>query len=416
MPCCIGCFIVLLVYIYLAHTAASAFVQLQPRIWNVSDGSGRPVNPSNVSSSEHGFVFSPRAPRELGECATDELVTACSDFVSSRPWKLVHFMSRTGDSGQDDVRLAAWWLPAERPDAPRIIVQNGCCRHSLDHTVQIIGSCLLRSLGYSVLAPSYREMGLSDNTSKHYYTWGHAYHYDVLGALDYAVADPDGELGGPGDWNAVGLMGFSMGGMVAGTVFGMEPRLPGVWLDGGMLTVSSAMHQGIVATLLESPECPPGTLLDCHGPFSRWLAAVVAPLASRMTNWVTGVDLMNRYPESALTSPQDASCQGRQRAVALLANRRDETVTFDQAEIYKRLFQDNSDRFDLRELWVEQFRCGTTTHCNFHAWRPEEYRRRLRRFWGSVFDNATHPAIPADDLPPLPDCPLHDCPAGWQGS
>lgn len=73
---------------------------------------------------------------------------------------------------------------------------------------------------------------------------GDAYVYDVLGAWDFVVADPDGKLGGPRSSDLVGVMGFSKGAFVSTTAFGMEGRIPGAWADGGPFTPEAVFKHG----------------------------------------------------------------------------------------------------------------------------------------------------------------------------
>ena len=61
------------------------------------------------------------------------------------------------------------------------------------------------------------------------------YHLDLLGAWDYAVADPDGLLGGELEEDQVGIMGFSKGGYGAAIAMGLEPRISACWIDSAPL-------------------------------------------------------------------------------------------------------------------------------------------------------------------------------------
>ena len=109
---------------------------------------------------------------------------------------------------------------------------------------------LLRTMGFSCLAPSVRDFGLSGpSTHPNVVTWGYVpwpvnsldspgaqdYHLDLLGAWDYAVADPDDLLGGTLEEDQVGIMGFSKGGYGAAIAMGLEPRISAAWIDSAPL-------------------------------------------------------------------------------------------------------------------------------------------------------------------------------------
>mmetsp|Transcript_118679 Transcript_118679/g.383217 ORF Transcript_118679/g.383217 Transcript_118679/m.383217 type:complete len:886 (-) Transcript_118679:113-2770(-) len=182
---------------------------------------GRPRwTPSNVT-------YSARFPA----CTSMDLVHEMRKFNSRHSWKLVTLTSRPGSAGQETVELDAWWLPVSNAAAPRIAVVHGNNANFNDWSVQLV-AYMLRSMGFAVLLPNLRDHGSAQKTSTAgKTTWGWAYHLDVLGAWDYLVHDPTGELGGALPPSQVGIMGFALGGFAAAAAMALEPDIPGVWLD-----------------------------------------------------------------------------------------------------------------------------------------------------------------------------------------
>lgn len=136
-------------------------------------------------------------------CYNVSILDDMDAFNKNSNWSLVTYQSRpgTGYDGSpiDTVELRGWWLPApgDSPEspAPRILLQHGF-RANSNKALQQFAAYVLRSLGFSVLLPNFRDHCYSDNTTEHVYQWSNAYPNDLLGAWDYARVDPDGLLGG----------------------------------------------------------------------------------------------------------------------------------------------------------------------------------------------------------------------------
>jgi len=222
-----------------SYDAANQFVTLSPKSLLVRDDEGRLYTPDNMTENPLSQV----AVGEIGACLSEQLEGNFSLYSADHGWALVRFPSRP-TARLETAELAAWWLPAANITAPRVVVGHGYGRNFDASYVQYV-AYFLRSIGISALVLNYRDHGLSANTSTHHSVWGWSYPDDMLGAWDYAVHDPDGLLGGPLEPGQVGLLGFSMGGFVAATAFGLEPRVPAVWLESAAFSVEGVLAPGI---------------------------------------------------------------------------------------------------------------------------------------------------------------------------
>ena len=117
--------------------------------------------------------------------------------------------------------LHAWWVPADRNDAPAIILVHGqsSCRRD---PVLLLPAGMLHRNGFSVLLVDLRDHGDSEVEDGHYANGTEEY-LDVLGAWDWLTsvkAIPAAR---------VGLLGESLGAAVATIAAGEEPRLAALW-------------------------------------------------------------------------------------------------------------------------------------------------------------------------------------------
>lgn len=413
--CSCGVLLLIVAYVLAAFHSAGKLIHISPQVKNITDVDGWPWTPANVTESWH------RSYGGLGMCTSDELLEAFREFSGSQPHKRVYFKSRLGDAGQDVVRLAGWWLPAaespglsaeERP--PRIVISHGFQRNSLDHTVQLTGY-MLRSMGISVLLVDLRDHGASAVSAHPLVLWGWAFPFDLLGAWDYAVKDPDGELGGPAGPERVGVMGFSMGGYVAATAFGMDHQVPAAWLDSPLIHLQETLHAQIKRKL-----------------FGMWvIPQLIAPLALRIAEWQAGVDLEEHCPSKSLgearagyrmamsgqasvpgSMPRSMASEGAAaplpRPVAVLGNELDDKTPPSQQRGILDLLYASPASYDVREDWMPRMRCGLATHVTLHNWRPAEYSARLCKFWHGALEGGN--ASLCRGLRSFADCPWDECP------
>ena len=308
------------------------------------------------------------------------LQAAMVKFNAKRPFKQVSFNSKQGDHGQETVLLKAWWLPAKSKKAPRVVVQHGNNVNSNDQTVQA-AAFLLRSAGFSVLLPDLRDHGWSGKTSHGNVGWAWSYYLDTAAAWEYAVGDPDGELGGAMSKDKVAIMGFSMGGLAASTAFGVLKDAPALWLDSAVFHPKEVFQYQIGIAVMD----------NWIGRFIAWFTIQPAWLIAR---WHAGVDINGQVPEDVMATPQ--------RSVALVHAGDDTTVPPNQVVEYKKLFEDKG--YSIKGMFTpEVSNCGSTTHCDMHVMYTNHYYKMVCSFFSEAFNVSVSAQAKACNKNPVPE-------------
>lgn len=272
-----------------------------------------------------------------GSCFGSKIVKEVEGFYKQNGFQLVSFPSRAGPAGQAAVDLKAWWIPPAGGDGsrgsslppPRVIVQHGTNQNQQKFEDQLAGY-LLASAGFGALLPSLRDHGYSGPSPHGLFSWGWDYPCDLLGAWDYARADPDGLLGGELPPGQVGLMGFSMGGFTAVNAFGVEPLVPAVWADSAVFNVKQILFYQLSLFF--------GSLglmfLESSWAFAK----------CRAYRW--GVQLDFHEPAKLLPSGPDTK-----RKVYVVQNLIDVTVPESHARSLMHLVSEYPDKYTLSGSW-----------------------------------------------------------------
>lgn len=142
----------------------------------------------------------------------------------------VTFQSR--DPQIPNAKLAAWWIPAEKADAPAVVLVHGVQSCRREATVLLAAGMLHRN-GYSVFLMDLRDHGDSEGDDARF-AGGSEEYMDVLGGWDWVRAQgvPAGRIG---------LAGFSFGSISAIVAGGQEPQVAAVWSDSS----TTKMYEGI---------------------------------------------------------------------------------------------------------------------------------------------------------------------------
>lgn len=182
-------------------------------------------------------------------CYSDDWLQEIIDFNENHehPGQIVRYKNRAGKGEQDKdiqmVELGGWLLPAATNSLGRIVVQHGFTSNS-NKMRQLAMGVMFRQLGFDVLMNNFRDHCYSDDSKARVTEWGHAYPYDLLGAVDYMRKDPDNKLGGAVENSKVGIMGISMGAFTAVNAFGMDSDVPAAWVDAPPSTPKSVFANG----------------------------------------------------------------------------------------------------------------------------------------------------------------------------
>jgi alpha-beta hydrolase superfamily lysophospholipase len=306
-------------------------------------------------------------------CYNVSILESMDAFNNNYPGRLVTYQSRPGTNHNgspiDVIELQGWWLPAPNESAaPRIVLQHGFTQNSNTHSQQLT-AYMLRSLGFSVFLPNFRDHCYSGNTSEHIYQWSNAYPLDLLGAWDYVVADPDGSLGGQRDARQVGLQGFSEGAFVISVAFGLESRAPAAWLDSGPWTPRSLFERGARWELEEMGLGFAASALTS----STWENVKKAALEK-------GVDLDWQLPQQTLPHGPDTK-----RPMYIVANEDDETVPYSEHLLLKEFLAKYPEKYTVVD-WVSTGVCHGSAHHQYIFSKYEEYKDRLCSFWAEAFN------------------------------
>ena len=140
---------------------------------------------------------------------------------------------------RDGVTLRGWWIPAVGSADRAVIFLHG---HggSMDPDVQYVPA--LHAAGFNMLMFDFRAHGRSDGRMS---TLGYLERQDVLGAVDLVRAR---------GISRIGLLGFSMGGIVAMLAAPICPDVQAVISDGGPASLKTALtvwawERGVPRTL-----------------------------------------------------------------------------------------------------------------------------------------------------------------------
>jgi uncharacterized protein len=245
---------------------------------------------------------------------------------------------------RDGVTLRGWWIPAApTPTFPRLVTGEEESDRaviflhghggSMDPDVQYVPA--LHAVGFNVLMFDFRAHGRSDGRVS---TIGYLERQDLLGAADFVRAK---------GINRIGLLGFSMGGIVAMLTAPLCPDVRVVISDGG----PARMRTALAVWAWE------------HG-VPRPLGAVLAWLALTVTSLRVGANQFHYEPVRWV---------GRiaPRPILFIHGERDPYVP--PADFAALVAAAN----EPREVW----RVPEAGHRTVDQVHPEEYRRRVVAFF-----------------------------------
>eukprot|EP00747_Dinoflagellata_sp_TGD_P115045 gnl/TRDRNA2_/TRDRNA2_172057_c0_seq1.p1 gnl/TRDRNA2_/TRDRNA2_172057_c0~~gnl/TRDRNA2_/TRDRNA2_172057_c0_seq1.p1 ORF type:complete len:526 (+),score=61.58 gnl/TRDRNA2_/TRDRNA2_172057_c0_seq1:57-1580(+) len=273
-------------------------------------------------------------------------------------WLEVSFLSRL-----DSRRVDALYFPSAVLGAPRVVLAHGIRASNLDSTVQA-AAYFLRHMNISVLVPNLRNHGGYGGFNS-VMIWKHQSR-DLLGAWDYAVADPDGLLGGPVERRSVGLYGFEFGGLAALTAFGAEPEVPALLLDGAVHDVQDMLRSRI----------------------ETWVPAFLE-WAFFGQAWSRCEALAEQELDED-TRRLDGRGAGVDGFVGIIHSLDDQFVPRRQRDLLLDSLRAHGGRLDFSMQWYPvSTETGSCVHKRaMHLDHPWEYWRFLCRFWATAFSSS----------------------------
>ncbi|HEX5014527.1 MAG TPA: alpha/beta fold hydrolase [Candidatus Limnocylindrales bacterium] len=156
-----------------------------------------------------------------------------ADFDAS-PYFMPEPETVTIPSRTPGVEVSGWYVPADAPDAPIVIVVHGLTACKRDHAVLLPAGMLHRN-GFSVLLIDLRDHG--DSTLEDgRYAGGTEEYLDVLGAWDWLQ---DAKGASP---NRIGLAGISLGAATVLIATGHEQGVAATWEDSSYADLPSIIR------------------------------------------------------------------------------------------------------------------------------------------------------------------------------
>jgi dipeptidyl aminopeptidase/acylaminoacyl peptidase len=137
-------------------------------------------------------------------------------------------------SREADIDISGWWVAADDPSAPAIVIVHGHTACKRDPDVLLPAGMLHRN-GFSVLLIDLRDHGASTREDGRY-AGGTEEYRDVLGAWDWLQS----AMGIPAD--RIGLLGVSLGAATVLIASGEEPRVAATWEDSSYADISVAIQ------------------------------------------------------------------------------------------------------------------------------------------------------------------------------
>jgi len=372
--CCCFCLLCLPALLYLAIVGGLGFLGNKSLAslsfssgHQVYSETGKVVTPNDVSDYEWWPACEGLPNRYTNcdaECCKCHMVDAFRAYNAQCKYSAVAFPSRRGNASQEIVNLTGWWLPADTPlnGRPAIVIQHGMGGSINDMRVQLT-AFLLRTAGFSVLLPNLRDHGSAGNSSHKKQSWGWDYPLDTLGAWDYVVQDPQGKLGGRREKKHVGLMGYSLGGFIAATAFGLEPKAPALFLDGAISDPKDLMTVEVERYL--------GYL----GPLKVIAPAFVEP-AWLLVGFLSGLDLRHALPEDTL-----AEGPSQRRPVMVMHAVNDTSAPRFMAEHYIDVLAHPEGRYNVSARFDLGGTCKEHDHNMLQWLHPRKYRQVLCDFF-----------------------------------
>jgi dipeptidyl aminopeptidase/acylaminoacyl peptidase len=241
---------------------------------------------------------------------------------------------------RDGLRLAAWWIPADRPDAPVVVMAHGAgsCRRD---PVMLLPAGMLHRNGFAVLIVDLRNQGDSTVTDARF-AGGTREYLDVLGAWDWVRA-----RGTPA--SRIGLLGESNGASTVVIAAGAEPRVAATWEDSGYADTWAAVSEEV----------------QRHG-FPEALT-----LGARLWGLLDGIDL-------DLHRPLDAIALIGNRPLMIVQGLADTRVDPQNALEFSAALQAVRGRASPATFWL----VPGAEHVQAAFTAPVEYERRLVAFFG----------------------------------
>jgi len=158
-----------------------------------------------------------------------------ASLITPQEANLLGYEDVTFPAAEDDTRIHAYFIPANDPDAPSVIIAHGtgACRRT---DLSIEPAQMLHDAGINALVIDLRNMGDSERTTGRM-AFGSLEYRDVIGAVDWLInergVNPD----------RIGVFGYSMGGATVFVAMGRDERIRAGWLDSAYFDLRGTIEE-----------------------------------------------------------------------------------------------------------------------------------------------------------------------------
>ena len=243
---------------------------------------------------------------------------------------------RVSFTSRDGLHLAGWFVRGT--SGATVVLAHG---RGSDHTPMLPDAEILHANGFSAFLFDFRFRGQSEGTAQ---TLGAKEAWDVESAVDYLKARPDV------DATRIGVQGNSMG-AVAAIIAGAErPDIRGVIAEIPFASIQSIMDH----SFRQEFHLPPFPLVY----LTKWIS-----------EWRVGVDFDR-------LAPVEVIARIAPRPILLIDDMADRLFPPDTVELL-----DQAAR-EPKTLW----QVPACPHGDARKCAPEEYRRRVVRFWQQTLE------------------------------
>lgn len=156
-------------------------------------------------------------------------------------------------SRQAEINLVGWYVAADEPDAPTVILTHGLgsCKH--DHTV-LIPAGMLHNAGFNVLMFDLRDQGFSDVEDGRT-AIGNEEYLDLLGAWDWVQENKGAQP------EQIGVFGVSLGAATTLAAFSQELKVAAAFVDSPFADLSVVIAEELARNNYPTWLAPGGILV-----------------------------------------------------------------------------------------------------------------------------------------------------------
>ncbi len=169
--------------------------------------------------------------------------------VPLNSWKYVNFTARESGDVDSVMKLKGILLMANLAKDPFVIMQHGI-RSCKESAYALMPAAMLWRNGFNVLLIDLRNHGSSEISQYAFASFGLQEHYDVLGGLDYLVANYP-RLANITD--TVGMWGASMGGATVAIAAARTTMVNAMWLEAAALMVRETLEWNVKSQGFDVP-------------------------------------------------------------------------------------------------------------------------------------------------------------------